>query len=293
VSFYGGASSYVDGLPKGWHEEADVSGTFSEMFAWARLVHDQGACALPGVSIKMGPFVAHMWEAVRLGFVQGRHAEFVQQGLRWGFEVGLHPDRVWGHRFFKNYESSVSDAARPRVTAATEARVAIGKTLHLGAVVDTTLAAVRRIFDAAYIFPMGAVAKPLEPDKLRPTDDHTRTGLNAACDMSGPPSLSYSLDTYAEMARRLLPGFAMHVTDVEAAFPMLPFAPWIWPFMFHRFFASDDPTTLHLYCHLFCHVTFLLIYLEGIFISFIFLSNIYLYLSTFINLYNLVSNHMR
>jgi hypothetical protein len=55
---------------------------------------------------------------------------------------------------------------------------------HLGAVVDSTLAAVRRVFDAAYIFPMGAVAKPLEPDKLRPTDDHTRTGLNAACDMS-------------------------------------------------------------------------------------------------------------
>ena len=249
ASFYGGASSYVNGLPMGWHEEADVSGTFSEMFAWARIVYDQGACALPGVSIRMKPFVAHMWEAVRLGFVRGQHAEFVQQGLRWGFEIGLHPDRVRGHRFFKNYESSVSDAARPRVTPATEARVAIGKTLHLGAVVDSTLAAMRRVFDAAYIFPMGAVAKPLEPDKLRPTDDHTRTGLNAACDMSGPPSLSYSLDTYAEMARRLLPGFAMHVTDVEAAFPMLPFAPWVWPFMFHRFFASDDPTSLHLFCH--------------------------------------------
>ena len=41
----------------------------------------------------------------------------------------------------------------------------------------------------------------------------------------------------------------MHVTDVEAAFPMLPFAPWVWPFMFHRFFASDDPTSLHLFCH--------------------------------------------
>ena len=36
------------------------------------------------------------------------------------------------------------------------------------------------------------------------------------------------------MGRRFLPGFAAHVTDVEAAFPMLPFAPWVWPFMFHR-----------------------------------------------------------
>jgi len=57
VSFYGGASSYVNGLPMGWHEEADVSGIFSEMFAWARIVYDQGACALPGVSIRMKPFV--------------------------------------------------------------------------------------------------------------------------------------------------------------------------------------------------------------------------------------------
>jgi len=45
--------------------------------------------------------------------------------------------------------------------------------------------ATRQVFDAAYIFPMGATAKPLEPTKLRPTDDHTRTGLNAACDMTG------------------------------------------------------------------------------------------------------------
>ena len=53
------------------------------------------------------------------------------------------------------------------------------------------------------------------------------------------------------MGRRFLPGFAAHVTDVEAAFPMLPFAPWVWPFMFHRFYASEgDPRALHLYCHL-------------------------------------------
>jgi hypothetical protein len=117
--------------------------------------------------------------------VQAQHAEFVHLGLRWGFEVGLHPDRVHGHRFFKNYESSTSSAARARVTDATEARVSAGKTLHLGAVGPDTLSLMRQVFDAAYIFPMGATAKPLEPTKLRPTDDHTRTGLNAACDMTG------------------------------------------------------------------------------------------------------------
>ena len=250
VPFYGSASSYVNGLPLGWSESSDTEGSFVDMFKWARVVYREGACALPGVNIKFDRFIPEMWKAVRLGFVQAQHAEFVHLGLRWGFEVGLHPDRLRGHRFFKNYESSTADAARARVTEATEARVAAGKTLHLGAVMDTTLAAMRRVFDAAYIFPMGAVGKPLEPNKLRPTDDHTRTGLNAACDMSGPPSLSYSLDAYAEMGQRFLPGFAAHVTDVEAAFPMLPFAPWVWPFMFHRFYPGEgDPRALHLYCH--------------------------------------------
>jgi hypothetical protein len=250
VQFYGSASSYVNGLPTGWSESSDTAGTFVDMFKWARVVYREGACALPGVNIKYSTFIPAMWKAVRLGFVQAQHAEFVHLGLRWGFEVGLHPDRLPGHRFFKNYESSTSEAARARVTEATEARVAVGKTLHLGAVVSDTLTTLKRVFPAAYIFPMGATAKPLEPTKLRPTDDHTRTGLNAACDMTGPPSLSYSLDAYAEMGRRFLPGFAAHVTDVEAAFPMLPFAPWVWPFMFHRFYPGEgDPRSLHLYCH--------------------------------------------
>jgi hypothetical protein len=38
VPFYGGASSYVDSLPKGWSESSDVSGKFAEMFKWARVV---------------------------------------------------------------------------------------------------------------------------------------------------------------------------------------------------------------------------------------------------------------
>ena len=205
VPFYGSASSYVNGLPKGWSESSDTTVTFVDMFKWARVVYSEGACALPGVSIKFDRFIPAMWKAVRLGFVQAQHAEFVHLGLRWGFEVGLHPGRVLGHRFFKNYESSTAEAARARVTDATEARVAAGKTMDLGAVLPDTLSILKQVFPAAYIFPMGATAKPLEPTKLRPTDDHTRTGLNAACNMAGPPTLSYSLDAYAEMGKRGVP----------------------------------------------------------------------------------------
>ena len=38
VPFYGSASSYVNGLPKGWSESSDITGTFSDMFQWARVV---------------------------------------------------------------------------------------------------------------------------------------------------------------------------------------------------------------------------------------------------------------
>ena len=155
VPFYGSASSYRNGLPRGWSESSDTVGAFADMYKWARVVYMGNACELPGVKIKFDTFIPYMWKAVRMGYVQAQHAEFVQLGLRWGFEVGLHPDRVHGHRFFKNYESSTCSAARARVTEATEARVSAGKTLHLGAVGPDTLSLMRQVFDAAYIFPMG------------------------------------------------------------------------------------------------------------------------------------------
>ena len=49
----------------------------------------------------------------------------------------------------------------------------------------------------------------------------------------------------------LKPGYCAHVTDVEAAFPMLPIAPWLWPFFLHRFYpSSGDTRVLHMYAHI-------------------------------------------
>ena len=81
-----------------------------------------------------------------------------------------------------------------------------------------------KVFENFFILPLGARAKPLEPDAARPTDDHTRTGLNAATEMylSEHVSLHHTLDAAEVIARRLLFGHSMAMTDVEAAFPMLP-----------------------------------------------------------------------
>ena len=93
---------------------------------------------------------------------------------------------------------------------------------------------------------MGAVPKQLESDELRPTSDHTRTGLNAATDLS---FLKHSLNTYNEIAWFLKQDYFLRVSDVEAAFPMLPLHPDLWPFFLFKFFASDSSNRLHLFAH--------------------------------------------
>eukprot|EP00966_Prymnesium_polylepis_P104734 2425961-Prymnesium_polylepis.1 len=93
---------------------------------------------------------------------------------------------------------------------------------------------------------MGAVAKKLESSEKRPTDDHTRTGLKRATLLD---ALRHSLNTYREIAWFLSKDVFMRVSDVEAAFLLLPLAPWLWPFFLFRFFASDEASELTLFMH--------------------------------------------
>ena len=104
---------------------------------------------------------------------------------------------------------------------------------------------VRASFAATAIFPMGAVAKPMEPTELRPTDDHSRTGLNAATSLD---FLRHSLTAYEDIAWFLAQDYFMRVSDVEAAFPLLPLHPDVWPFFLFRFFA-DASNCMHLFVH--------------------------------------------
>ena len=244
---FGGASSYVDGVPRGWDQSADADGMFSEMFRLARVVYEGTACDLPGVGIKYDRFLPAMWAAVEAGYVQLQHALLVGDGLRWGFEAGLLPWLLGGQRQFRNYPSATGQY-RAQVTAATEARVEAGRTLAFGPWRHGVAELMGQVFGSFHIFPMGAVPKPLQPDVARPTDDHTRTGVNDATDMTW---LGHSLNSYEEIARHLLPGFSMHVSDVVDAYLLLPWAPWLWPHFFHRFYPSDpgELRRLHLYCH--------------------------------------------
>merc|ERR1711988_797349 len=136
-------------------------------------------------------------------------AVFVAKGLRHGFEAGVQRDQLFGQRIFKNYKSALD--AMPQVVRAVQGRIDAGKTLVVGewtAVRESLREQVRDF----YIFPIGAVPKPLEPTEVRPASDHTKTGLNGATDMT---RLRHALTAAEDVMWLLRTGYFMIVSDAE------------------------------------------------------------------------------
>lgn len=212
------------------------------------LVRVEGACSLPGCTLDYNRFVPVLQRAVKRGFIIPSIAHYTLRSLRFGYTGGAIRDQLEraGHREFRNYPSAVT--ARVAVTRALNKRIAHGKSLVLGEWSNSLRTSVSLLFAAWFIFPMGAVPKALELEEMRPTSDHTRSGFNSMCDLAG---LRHSLDTYNEIAMGFLKGYFMHVSDVADAFPTLPVAPWVWPFLMCRFFTDDCSNRLSLIVHLF------------------------------------------
>ena len=59
------------------------------MRALEEQVKTDGACTLPGVSIAYELFMPIMMRAVARGYVRQEHADFVANGLRFGFDLGV------------------------------------------------------------------------------------------------------------------------------------------------------------------------------------------------------------
>ena len=185
-----------------------------------------GAFALPGVSISYEIFLPIMYRAVRRGFVSQIHAHFVHQGLRWGFDLGFSPDKLPGRRFFANYKSALD--AEQAVSKNIFDRLANQKSYSLFPFDPATFRGDLSSFLPSWcVFPLGAVPKASEPGSFRPISDHSRTGFN---DASNDEHLRYSLRSAAEIARYLDDAFHMAVHDVDAAFPLLPLSPVLWPY---------------------------------------------------------------
>jgi hypothetical protein len=220
-------------------------GGLTELQDMEKLVQEENACALPGCSIKYHSFMSCLRRAVSRGYVKDVHAEFVEDGLKNGFSIGLDRNSLKGKRVFRNYPSA--HAAVESVTDAIRARVDAARTLCLGVWSDVKVE-LDELHDDYFVFPMGAVPKPHQPDVMRPTSDHTRTGLNAQTVVG---LLKHSLDTYNEISWFLKKDYFMRVSDVADAFMLIPLAPWLWPFFLFRWYSLVNGVDVCCFVHLF------------------------------------------
>lgn len=224
-----------------------------ELRALRDLALSKGVSSLPGCPMQLEKFVPICRRAMSRGYVQDRHGEYVLNGFIHGFDLGVVRESLRGRRVFRNYPTAV--AARASVSKAVRSRLNRNKSIRLGLWADVSNL-LGDLFGADYfVFPMGAVPKPHAPTVMRPTSDHTRTGLNMATVLG---ILGHSLDAYKQLEHLLSAGAWMTVADVDDAFSYIPLAPWLWAFMLFRWFVvnrdddEDDPSAdLHCYVNLF------------------------------------------
>ena len=192
----------------------------------------EGACSLPGVSIDFNLFVSVMMRAVTRGYVRHEHADFVAEGLRYGFDLGVDVSKMRGKRLYRNYPTALE--ARAAVTKAVRARVRLQKTYKLFPFAEGDKYLIP--YDDWRVFPMGAVPKPMEPGEMRPYSDHTKTGMKAATDLD---FFRHTLTALEDIARFLKYMYYMRVSDVDTAFPLLPIRPRLWRYFLFRWYDVD------------------------------------------------------
>ena len=196
-------------------------------------VETSGVDALSGNTVNYELLQQKLPAAVEAGLVTQSDCDYVLQGLKHGFDLHVDEKRMRGKRVYPNYRSAFE--SKQKVHDALVKRVSTGKTLRLGKFSGST--AELPGLNGCNV-PQGAVPKALEPDAARPFSDHTKTGLNAACDVTG---LKHSLRTYEEIADELKPGYFMRVEDVDGAYPVLPLSPKVWKYMYVWWFDVDRP----------------------------------------------------
>ena len=188
------------------------------------------------------------------GYVRDCDGDYVAQGLRHGFDLGVSEAHLLGlgTRVHRNYKSAME--AHKSVTDAITSRVAKGKSVVLGRA-DECLPVLLKEYDSMAVFPIGAVPKPNQaedtrPEDLiwRPTSDHTKTGFNA-CKLHW--LLGHSLNTYKEVEWLLKRGYFCRISDVEDAFLLIPLHPRVWRFMLFRWSLGGPDAPQDLLMHLF------------------------------------------
>ena len=206
--------------------------TWQERLAnYAKHITEVGVSKLDGYKLNLPLFEQKLPLCVKAGLLTQANVDYVLNGLRFGFDLGIDDSKMPGRRVYKNYASAYE--CKDKVHRALSKRVSAGKTLRLGAFHGDP----RDLpVGNGVVVPQGAV--PKGPDSARPISDHTKTRLNKAVDLS---EVEHTLNTYNEIAEELKSGYAMRVEDVDAAFPNLPLAPSVWKYMYVWWYDVDRP----------------------------------------------------
>ena len=211
-------------------------------------VEREGVACMRGNTLDTQKYVRKLVELVAEGSFPHDDAEYLIKALVHGADLGVDETRLPGKVVYKNYKSAFEN--KEKVTDALRDRVVTGKTLKLGSFDGR---ATNLPGSVGRVVPMGAVPKKLEPDKVRPFSDHTKSQFNAA---SNPTRVKHTLNTYEEIAYELRPGYAMRVEDVDGAFPTIPLHPRVWKYMYVHWYDVDRPLSEQdkpntLYVHVF------------------------------------------
>ena len=229
-----------------------LSQTALDQLPWPAFEQLKATALREGVGIMQGVqvgsiFCSKLDRLVKAGMFDKAKSDYLQNGITWGFDLGLDENQLKGKRVFKNYPTAYAE--KEKVTAALLDRIKKHKTLKLG---PFSGRAEDLPGENATVVPMGAVEKKLERDKVRPFSDHTKTSLNRAASTR----IEHTLDTYEEIAKELRPGYFARIEDVDAAFPILPLHPSTWNYMLVWWYDVDRPLDEQsgpntLYCHTF------------------------------------------
>ena len=199
---------------------------------WHDLCSKFGPHALRGSTLNLQPFQELLPQCVEQDLISQSDADYLLRGIVEGFDFDLDESKI-PNGYRPNYRSAFDN--KGTITDALRKRVASGKTLKLGVwnSKDPLPTGSR-----GCVVPQGGVPQKLEPDSIRPVSDHTKTGFNAAVDMT---NMQHTLDTYNEIGRELQYAYYMRVEDVDGAFPIIPLAPRLWKYMYVHWFDVDRP----------------------------------------------------
>ena len=146
-----------------------------------------------GQQINLDEFETVCRGAMDSGDVKRGVGEAVMSDVRYGVRPPLDEDKLNGIVYQRNYKSARDNSVK--VTSALAARVKAGKTIRLGNW-NGDVSMLSFLGSKARVVPLGSVPKKMEPNKVRPFNDHSATGFNGAVDGS---KMQFTMDTYGHI----------------------------------------------------------------------------------------------